>query len=93
MQRLISAEKGEAVSEVPDAPPPFHHDIDHVIHTWLERRLHRIYPEEGGLLNQDAELMSDWSSLDILYVRTEKGATSSFSVPDNAQNWQSTLGD
>jgi hypothetical protein len=92
LRRLIAAEKGEESDEIPDEQPPFNHDAHYVIHTWLERRLHGIYPEPGGLLDQDAELMADWDALSLWYIRCEKGVYSAPPISENAPSWQGLMG-
>jgi hypothetical protein len=92
MRNLIAAEKGE-VEEIPDEPPALHHDAHYAIRTWIERRLHHIYPEPGGLMDQDEELMADWDTLNIIYIRAGSGAFSAPPLPEDAPDWQGLMKD
>lgn len=49
MKALVNAEKGEEIYDIPDEQPPLHYPLDYVLDTWLERKVHHIYPEAGGI--------------------------------------------
>lgn len=70
---MIVAEKGETNPDELEDPLPFNHDIHAVIQSWSERRAHGIYPEPGGLFDQDSLLLDDWSTMALLYVRVQAG--------------------
>lgn len=93
MQQLIRSEDGKTSDDVPNAPPPFHYPVWYVIDTWLERRLHRIYPNEGGYNNQDAFLMDDWRTLNLYYLRVKAGVVSILHMPHAAHDWSSLMGE
>lgn len=89
MQVLVRAEAGEENNTVPDEQPTFHHEIDYVIRTWLERKMHHTYPEPGGYNDQDAQLVEDWHTMNMYHIRVEKGVFTEVALPgiDSAPNW------
>lgn len=93
MRRLIAAEKGETDNAVPDVQPPFYHDIDYVLRTWLEHKIHHTYPEIGGYLDQCEFLMRDWHVVNMYNVRVEHGEFSAPPIPQNAPDWQGLMTD
>lgn len=93
MRRLVAAEKGETDPYVPDEQPPFFHDIDYIVRTWLEHKIHHTYPEPGGYNEQCEWLMRDWHVVNMYNVRVEHGEFSAPPIPQNAPNWQSMVTD
>lgn len=82
MRILIQAEAGEG-GETPDVLSGFVHDIDYVVKTWLEHRIHHAYPRYGGYDDQDADLMDDWHILTLYYIRVGQGVTSALAMDDD----------
>lgn len=93
MQVLVKAEKGEDNDSVPNEQPAFYHDIDYVIRTWLEHRVHHTYPDPGGYNDQDERLMDDWHTMTMYYIRIEKGVFSAPPKMEGAQQWGDLLRD
>lgn len=73
MRRLVAAEKGEDDETIPDEPPPLIGDAHHALATWMHFRLHHVYPDAGGYNDQDADLMDDWLTLNVWYIRLSIG--------------------
>lgn len=44
-------------------------------------------------MEQDEELMEDWDTLNIIYIRVGAGVLSSPPIPQNAPAWQNLVGD
>lgn len=84
MKRVIALEKGEDTDDVPEDQPPIKHDVHYAIKTWFNHRSHHTYPRAGGYDDQDADLMDDWHTLSLYYVRVEKGVTTGVQMPDDA---------
>lgn len=85
---MIRVEKGEDENDdVPDEPPPFQNEIDIVIRTWLEHKLHHTYPDVGGYLDQDSSLMDDWHIVNMYYSRVWHGVTQPVLIPKDAPSW------
>lgn len=94
MRTLLRAESGkENNDEPPDEQPPFFHEADYVIRTWLEHRMHHTYPDDGGYNSQCSWLMRDWHILSMYYLRAEKGVYSHISMPTGGAEWQTQMGD
>ena len=93
MGRLVAAEKGKSSDEIPNEPPPFYYDVSYIFRTWLNHRKHGTYPEAGAYNDQCPFLMEDWSNMTLWHIRVEMGVMSSFSMPNNAPEWMSSMGD
>lgn len=93
MRMLISAEKGEETDDIPDSPPPLENDADYAIRTWLEHRMHHVYPAAGGYDDQSESLMRDWGVLNLYYLRAEKGVFTAMPAPASAGSWLDLMGD
>lgn len=83
MKQIIAMEKGEESKDIPDEPPPFRHEIDYVIRTWLEHKLHHTYPDIGGYNDQDSDLMDDWHIMNVYYARVSMDVFSESTVSDS----------
>lgn len=73
--------------------PTFHHDIDYVVQTWMERKLYQLYPDAGGYNDQDELLMRDWHNLSMYYIRVKNGVVSAPPQPVHAASWSTLMGD
>lgn len=93
MRRVIAADKGEDNDEIPNEPPFIFEDVDYVIRTWLEHRIHHTYPELGGYNDQDEWLMRDWHVMNVYYSRVAAGVFSAMPLPKQAQDWQTLMKD
>lgn len=93
MRALIAAEKGEETEDIPDLPSKLLNDVDYVVRTWFEHRLHHLYPAAGGYDDQDQTLMRDWGVLNLYYVRAEKGVFTAVPPSANAGDWLDLMGD
>lgn len=76
MMMLVDAEKGNEEGEIPTPPGDLHHDMDYVLETWMQHKLHHTYPCAGGYDDQDELLMQDWLALNVWYIRANRGAVS-----------------
>lgn len=93
MRTLLLAEKGEDTQETPSEQPSFYHDVDYLVRTWLEHRLHHTYPDAGGYNDQCEWLMKDWHVLSMYYIRAEAGVFTAVQIPDNAPDYHTLMGD
>ncbi len=92
MRLFVAMEKGEEDDEIPETPPPFSHEADYVLRTWLEHKLHHLYPESGGYNDQDPYLMKDWHTVNLYYMRAEKGVFTALPVSADAGSWLDLMG-
>lgn len=92
MRHLVAAEKHEETQDIPDNLPPLKCDVHYAIKTWLQHRLHHTYPRAGGYDDQDADLMDDWHTLSLYFIRVEKGVFTQIQMPTNAPHIESLLG-
>jgi hypothetical protein len=92
--RLIAAERGEPFKDddLPD-PPPFYHDVDYVIRTWLDHKEHGSYPEAGGYNDQCEFLMQDWHTMTLYRILIENGGRKSFPLPKAAPPISRVIGE
>lgn len=97
MKVVIAQERGEAQSDEPlPEPPPIHHDLDYVIATWLQHKLHHTYPRAGGYDDQDELLMQDWHTMNLYYARVENGQLTTFDmswIRTSARSWTDMAGE
>lgn len=94
MRQLLVAESGQPDDEAPpDTPEPIANDVNYVIDTWLERKLHGLYPEAGGYNDQDESLMYDWRKLTLHYLRAKAGVFTAPVIRPNAAKWQAIMKD
>ncbi len=84
MDVLVKAEKGESAGETPGEQPTFHYPIDYVIRTWIEHKLHHIYPDAGGYNDQCKYLMEDWHTVNMYHIRVAKGELSAQIIDEEA---------
>lgn len=91
MRNVVSMEKAEESEVVPDPPSNLHYDVDYVIRTWFEHKLHHTYPEAGGYNDQDEYLMQDWHVMNVYYARVWKGefVASYMPMPTTGEDWLS----
>ena len=89
MMKLVNAEKGEKIYDIPDEQPPLHYPIDYVLRTWLEHKYYHTYPEAGGYNDQCLFLMADWGTLTMYHIRVENGVFTEIVLPDvsDAPSW------
>ncbi len=92
MRAYVAAEKGEENDDIPDEPERLHFEINYVIRTWLEHKLHHTYPELGGYNDQDPWLMEDWHTLNMFYARVSKGVFSALPLSSDAGDWLDLMG-
>jgi hypothetical protein len=81
MRVLVASDKNEELKDIPGEQPRFYHEVDYVMRTWLEHRLHHLYPEAGGYNDQDEYLMRDWHTLSMYYIRVYHGEFTAFVMP------------
>lgn len=93
MKRLIAAEKGETDPYIPGTQPPIYHDVDYVMRTWLEHKIHHTYPEPGGYNDQCEWLMRDWHVVNMYNIRVEHGESSILAMPESGFDWDGLMTD
>lgn len=94
MRQLLVAESGQVDEDAPpETPEPFINDVNYVIDTWLERKLHSVYPDGGGYNDQDESLMYDWRKMTLHYLRAKAGVFSAPIIQPNAADWRSIMKD
>lgn len=84
-------DKGEEIEYESIDPSKFFHEIDYVIRTWMEHRIHHTYPELGGYNDQDDHLMRDWHTMNIYYNRVAHNDLSAPLMPTNAGSWEDLM--
>lgn len=97
MRVIVAQDRGEKPpDDVLPEPPPVHHDLDYVMATWLQHRIHHTYPRAGGYDDQDELLMMDWHTLNLYYSRVEAGQFTTFNLSGfrrQAQAWSEMAGE
>lgn len=97
MKQVIAQEKGESPpDEILPEPPPLHHDVDYVIATWLQHKIHHTYPRAGGYDDQDELLMQDWHTMNLFYSRVESGQLTTFDMSQfrtSGRSWADMAGE
>jgi hypothetical protein len=93
MRALLVAESGKESGDIPAEQPTFYHEVDYVVRTWLEHRLHHAYPDAGAYNDQCNWLMKDWHTLSMYYIRAEKGVFTALAMPTQADEWESLAGE
>lgn len=98
MKVVIAQDRGETLPDepLPEPPPIQTPDLDYVIATWLQHKIHHTYPKAGGYDDQDELLMEDWHTLNLFYARVESGQLSALYIPqvhDDARSWSDMAGE
>jgi hypothetical protein len=86
-------DKGEDLDYTPSTPRKLFHDADYVKRTWLEHKIHHLYPDPGGYNDQDAHLMLDWHTLNVYYTRVMHNDFSAPMIPMADTPWQDLMQD
>lgn len=77
-------------------PPPLNHELDYVIATWTQHKLHHTYPRAGGYDDQDEALMHDWHTLNLFYARVSNGQLTTFDMSQfrtSSRAWSEVAGE
>lgn len=97
MKVVVAQDKGEELPpDLLPEPPPLTHDIDYVIATWLQHKLHHVYPRAGGYDDQDEDLMQDWHTMNLYYSRVANGQLTTFDISQfrtSARDWSDMAGE
>lgn len=81
MKVMVAQDRGDELPpELLPEPSPLKHDVDDVISTWLQHKLHHVYPHAGGYFDQDEDLMRDWHTLNLYYSRVANGQLTTFDM-------------
>lgn len=93
MDDVVRMDKGEQLEYTSSTPAKLFYDIDYVAQTWLEHKLHHLYPEAGGYNDQCPYLMKDWHTFNLYYSRVAHGDLNAPPLPTNPRPWDSLMGD
>lgn len=97
MKVVVAQDKGQELPDEPlPEPPPLNHDINYVIATWLQHKIHHTYPRAGGYDDQDELLMEDWHTMNLFYSRVESGQLASFDMSQfrtSSRSWSDMAGE
>lgn len=85
-------EKGESEGTLSE-PPPFVHQLDYVISTWMQHKIHHTYPRAGGYDDQDEYLMKDWQSMNMFYMRAQAGVFMVVMMDTPLMGWSKEAGE
>lgn len=97
MKVQVAIDKHEPLPDEPlPEPPPLNHDIDYVMATWTQLRIHHVYPRAGGYDDQDELLMQDWHTMNLFYNRVESGQLTTFDMSQfrtSSRSWSDMAGE
>jgi len=88
MRVHVQIEKNEHIPYEPIDASQFYHDIDYVIRTWLEHKMHHTYPETGSYNDQDAWLIKDWHTMNVYFSRVWNGDFTVAMPSVKSESWQ-----
>jgi hypothetical protein len=92
MRDVVKIDKGEELEYTSTTPRTFFYDVDYVIRTWLEHKIHHLYPDPGGYNDQDAYLMLDWHTMNVYYTRVMNDDFSTLKIPMADTPWEDLMG-